>query len=245
MGTIAETLSKLELKEFVESLAKGGWIQIIFPFLLIYAIIFTASKKIKLFEDKKGVRVLISFVIAFFAITFPVGDGYTCNSPLKDLEFARSYNYNYANSGQGCTVGDYMSMLFPGVSIFAISILGLYIVCGMLGIDLTEFVGGTRNSTLLWILGSIGFLMVGAYFLQAFGFINTDDSNDLVHFFWNSDDSCGDDCGILKDPLLWMLIIFVFLFKFMSDDDDDPEIKAAREAAKQKKKADRAAALSG
>ena len=213
MGTLTEILEDVGFEDVIQAAGEGGWIQIIFPFFLVYAIVFASSNKIEILEGRKGVRVFISLIIAFFAVTFPVGT-HNCDSPLSDVNFIDS-DYNF--SSKGCTVGDYMSMLFPGISIFAIAILGFYIVCGLLGFDLTKWVGGnSKNTTLLKIVGGIGILIVAMYFLQAFGFIENSD-DDTFGFLWKSN-CTGDDCGILKDPLLWMIIIFFIFFKYVSDE---------------------------
>ena len=53
MGTVSEVLSDLQFKEFIEALLKGGWIQVIFPFLLVYVITFTALREVNILGDKK------------------------------------------------------------------------------------------------------------------------------------------------------------------------------------------------
>ena len=197
MSELLNQLEKLNIQEFFTFLVDNGWIQILFPFLLTYAIVFTVSNSIHFIKDRRGVRVLISVIISFFAVTFPVGSADGCDSPLR-YEQAKFNNPMFGES-KGCTLGDYMALLFPGVTIFSMMILGIYIIAQLLGVDLAKMFSkkGKKSFIVPYILVGIGALMIGYFTLQSIGFIPKSYSD--------SDDSL---FSILSDPLLWTLVVF-------------------------------------
>ena len=212
MSELLNQLKEIKINEFFDFLLSNGWIQILFPFLLTYAIVFSVSRSISFMEDRKGVRVLVSVIISFFAVTFPVGDATTCDSPLQKSTSTTSFTNPMFNT-QGCTLGDYMSLLFPGVTILSMMILGIYIIAQLVGVDLAKMFGDTndKNKVVPFILIGIGALMIGYFTLQSLGFIEEDD-NDSSSF------------DILKDPLLWTLIVFGLIFYFVGGDPkSEPE----------------------
>ena len=192
-SAVVDGLSSVDFEGFIEGLIQGGWIEFFFPFLLMYAIVLTVMSKAEVFKENKAVRVIIALVFALFSVIFPVSS--TCNIDVeKHLDY--------------CTLGTYMAGLFPGVSLFAIGVLCLYIVAALLGQDLTTFLGdGQSNKPLLYILGGIGALIVGWQWLSAFFDIDSSSG------FWGSD--------ILQDPVLYILILFVLLFWWISRDDEE------------------------
>ena len=210
MSELLTQLGKIDVKGFFDFLINNGWIQILFPFLLIYAIVFSVSQSVGFMRDRKGVRVLVSVIISFFAVTFPVGDGSTCESPLQ------SSTATFANpmfNSSGCTLGDYMSLLFPGVTILSMMILAIYIIAQLFGIDLAKIFsdddGDKTNKIIPFILIGIGAIMIGYFTLQSLGLIDniTPDSANS-NSFW----------AILSDPLLWTLIVFGVIFYFVGGD---------------------------
>ena len=198
-------LEDLNLMEFFQFLGDYGWIQILFPFLLVYSLVFTITSKVSIIEDKKGVRMLVALIVGFFSVTFPIGNTTSCDSPLQDAGFS----FDSPMFGNGCTLGDYMALLFPGVSVFSLMVLGIYIVVSMLGFDLSSiFTKGEHNALVVAGISLIGVLIIGTYTLQTFGLIEDDgEDNEIIQ--------------LLKDPLLWILVIFFLLFKFISSDDDN------------------------
>ena len=199
-------LEDLNLIEFFQFLGDYGWIQILFPFLLVYALIFTITAKVDIIKKKKGVRMLVALVVGFFSVTFPIGNTTSCESPLQDAGFS----FSSPMFGNGCTLGDYMALLFPGVSVFSLMVLGLYIVFSMLGIKIDQLFG-KNNKGSKWItpvIVLIGVLIIGTYTLQVFDLIEDDgEDNEIIQ--------------LIKDPLLWILIIFFLLFRYISSDPDD------------------------
>ena len=206
MGVLTDRLSDLDFQNFLGALFDGGWFDFVFPFLLVYAVVFTILEKVHIFENKKSVRIIIALIFAIFAISFPItGDLNSCSIP----------NYGQGYYSGGCeTLGSMMMILFPGVSVFAIGILSLYIVVAMLGIDLTDFLDGEKKDYIKYILGGLGFIVVLYYYAKGFGWIGFDDDN----WLWGYD-------GILRDPLLYILAVFGFLFFWISSDDDESKKK--------------------
>jgi hypothetical protein len=116
-------------------------------------------------------------------------------------------------SENGATLGMLLMSLFPGVSAFSMGILGLYVIIAMLGIDLTKFFGkeSNKNKILLNILGALGAFVVVYYYGIGFGWWGTGSYGPL-------DWLIGTD-GILRDPMLYILVLIGWLFYWISSDD--------------------------
>ena len=214
MSELLTQLGKIDIGGFFDFLLSNGWIQILFPFLLTYAIVFSVSQSISFMENRKGVRVLVSVILSFFAVTFPVGDAGTCDSPLQSSTSTSKFTNPMFNTG-GCTLGDYMSLLFPGVTIFSMMILGIYIIAQLLGVDLAKMFSKKEKKSFIvpYILVGIGALMIGYFTLQSIGFIPESTSNSDSNSFFD----------ILSDPLLWTLVVFGVIFYFVGKDPDEPD----------------------
>jgi hypothetical protein len=209
MATIEERIADLDFYGFLRALYDGGWYEFVFPFLLVYAIVFTVLNYVTVFEGKKPVKAVIALVLALFSIAFPItgeGDCFNCQK----------------------TLADFMMVLFPGVTAFSIGILALYIVAAMLGVNLLDFFGeGERNN--LWIrvvLGGIGLIFVFYYFGLGFEWFDNDFSNSD---FWLWE--------LIRDPLLYVLIVFGLFFWWISGDDLTPEERAGRENQRRRREA--------
>lgn len=109
----------------------------------------------------------------------------------------------------GATIGSVISELFPGVGVFAFGILGLYIVTAMMGIDLMQFLDNEgQNKWIKYVLGGIGFIWVVFYFGEAMR-------------WWNGV-SWGNNwfVDLITDPFLWILVIAILLFYWISSEPD-------------------------
>ena len=192
-SVILDSLASIGFREFLDSLIRGGWVEFFFPFLLIYAIVLTIMNRVEVFKGNKATRVIIALVFALFSVSFPISQ--TCN-------INTSVHLGY------CTLGSYMSALFPGVSLFAIGILCLYIIAALLGRDLTNFLG-KDNPLVIYILGGIGALIVLWQWGNAF-------------FDFGGGGSLGDNwfLRLLQDPVLYIIILFIVLFWWISKEDD-------------------------
>jgi len=215
MDTITDWIRELNFKDFLQNLYYGGWFDFVFPFLLIYALVYTILNNVTIFDNRKPIKVIIALVFALFAIAFPITDETYCG-------VGGMYNGNGIVSG--CTVGTLMMTLFPGVTAFSIGLLALYIILAMLGVDITNFFGDDddRNQYLKWIFGAIGLLVVIYYYALGFGWNGFDGNSEISEFF--------------KDPALYILVVFGLFFWWVSSDEDPEIIKARKEANKRKKK---------
>ncbi len=137
---LSDLLRDIDFQDFFRDLDSYGWFEYVFPFLLVYAVVFTILNQVKLFEDKKPVKVIIAMVFGLFSVAFPVSD--------------------YG------TLGDLLSLLFPKVTAVTMGILGLYIVAAMLGVDLVDFLGkdNNNNNIIRYILGALGLGIIAYYF---------------------------------------------------------------------------------
>lgn len=205
MGTISDMLTSMDFANFIYTLQQGGWFDFVFPFMLVYAVVFTILNNVELFKDKKPVKVIIALVFALFAIAFPITDNTSCGF------VGNNYQTGVVS---GCTLGSLMMTLFPGVTAFSFGVLALYIVIAMLGVDLTEFFGkgDNKNNYLKWILGFLGLIVVLYYYALGFGWQGFGSSGVLYNFF--------------TDPFLYILVLFgVFFWWVTSSDEDKPKKK--------------------
>lgn len=193
MGALSDALRDLDFQSFIWDLEAGGWFEYVFPFMLVYAIIYTILNYVEIFEDKKPVKVIIALVVSLFAVAFPI-----------------------AESGE--SLGDLMMQLFPGVTAFSMGILALYIVVGMLGVDLSKFFGNDEdnNNILKYILGGLGLLVVVYYYAKGFGWAGYEGS-ELQNY--------------IEDPALYILVLFgVFFFWINKDDENEPKRKKSNKS---------------
>ena len=194
MSVILDFFRDIGFDRLIHALYDGGWFTIIFPFLLVYAIVFTILTKAKIQAlDNKPTIIIIALVFSLFAVTFPITGNpgafcVTSNSIVNPC---------------GSTLGYLMASLFPGVSAFAIVILSLYIVAAMLGFRLLD-IFGENKTWVQYVLGGIGILVVLYYTLLGFG--------------WSGFESVGGNwfLSILTDPLLYILLVFGLLFFWIS-----------------------------
>ncbi len=150
MGVVGDWLTDIDFYTFISDLKYGGWFEYVFPFMLVYAIVFTILNYVEIFADKKPVKVIIAIVFGLFSIAFPITD-------------------------DGVVLGEMMAELFPDVTAFTIGILALYIVVAMLGVDLAEFFGkdDDTNKILRYVLGGLGLIVVGVSYGKALGYWDT------------------------------------------------------------------------
>lgn len=204
---LSDILRDINFQSFFGDLQQYGWFQYVFPFLLVYSIVFTILNQVELFRDKKPVKVIVAAVFGLFAIAFPLNQG--------------ACSYGFSNSS-GCTLGDLMMLLFPKVTALTMGILCLYIIAAMLGVDLVEFLGkdNDNNAVIRYSLGAIGLLIVGYYFGIGMDWWSSDFKNLwLIEF--------------ISDPLLWVIVVFAFFFWYISKDEDDEDTrKLAKDMAK-------------
>ena len=202
MGSVSDFLSEVDFGDLFRDLEFYGWFHIVFPLMLVYAVVFTILNNVEVFRDRKPVKVIIALIFGLFAVAFPISDADSCG--------IHNSSYRIAD---GCTLGDLMISLFPGVTAFSIGILALYIVAGMLGVDLTKFFGRGEDSNkfIMWVLGALGVFVVLYYYALGFGWGGFESTD---NWLW------GDD-GLLQDPLLYILLLFGLFFWWVTKDDDE------------------------
>ena len=206
MGRVSDFFSDIDFGEFIGALYDNGWYEVVFPFMLVYAVVFTILNQVAIFEDKKPVKVIVALVFAFFSVTFPIAEG-----PISCGFGAGSTTLH-----SDISLGDFMACLFPGVTAFTMVVLALYIVAAMLGVDLADFFGdGKKPNKITYILGAIGVFVVGYYYARGFGWDG----------FEGSDNWLWGDNGVLFDPFLYVLIVFVGFFYWVTKDDTTPTEK--------------------
>ena len=110
-STLVDSFRKMDFFEIRDTLRDESYTDVLFPFLLIYALIYTALTKIKLFQNKSGnpnkpVITIISLTFSWFATAYEISPGYS--------------------------MGKLLSLMFPNISALTIGILTLYIVGAML-----------------------------------------------------------------------------------------------------------------
>lgn len=218
MGTFTDLIGNVDIVSLIEVLITGGWVQVVFPFLLIYAIVFTSLNNIDLFNKKKSIVVLVSLIISFFGIAFPIGN--SCETPFASNILDGSWS-SYAN---GCTLADYMAILFPGVTLLGVIILCIIILAGLVGFDLEKlFKKDEEFSSFKVILFGFFLFIFGIYVLKTFGLIDTD--NDFFKPFFE----------VLKDGVLWTFIIFAGIIYWMTSDEENKEKKIEKETITREK----------
>lgn len=184
MGQISDFFNSVNFNDIINPLIYGGWYQYLFPFLLVYAVVLTILNRVEVLKDNKATRVIVAFVFGLFSIAFPI-------------------------SNDGRTLGEFLMVLFPGVTAFTMGVLALYIVAAMLGVDLIKLLGESdeQKKTMRLILGGLGILVVAYYYAKGFGWYGLDNSN---FWLWQ----------LLSDPLLWIIIVFGVIFYWISSEDN-------------------------
>ncbi len=197
MASISNWLSEVDFYGFLFNLEQNDWFAYVFPFLIVYTVIFAVLGKVDLFKDKKSAKVVIALVFSLFAIAFPISDESSCGI----------YGGGHALNGD-CSLGDLMMSLFPGVTVFSVGILGLYLVAAMLGVDLMKILGEDENDQKIirLVLGAVGLIIVIYYFARGFGWSGFGGTGGGIEEFFT-------------DPLLYMIIVFGLFFYYVGKDD--------------------------
>ncbi len=185
----------VELVDFFELrnvLFDQGYFTFVFPFLLVYALIFTVLSYVKIFQNKEGIPfkpilVLISLIFSLVGVTFEISPGYRA--------------------------GDLLMLLFPNISSLTIGILALYIVGSMLGANFFKGLFRKDISAFVYFAGGIiGLGSVVYYVGLAAGLWNTDPFSALA--YWNT-------ILVVAFGIIGAILIFVgmipigFLFLFV------------------------------
>ena len=167
-GPLSEFFSDFEFEEFLQALKDGGIMEYLFPFLLVYGIVFMASGQLKTFKEHKGVRTIFAISFGFVSISYPIGE-------------------------TGKTLGEFLAVLFPGATVVGVSLLALLIILAMFGVD-SEFWKSIFQSynedTKKWSANFfsyiVGIAIIVIFALIITGFLGIDeDSNFLASLLYD------------------------------------------------------------
>lgn len=231
-GSLTDVIRDINFFDLFRIFYENNYYELVFPFLLVYALFFTVLGYLGIFKNKEGqprkaVIVITSLIIAFYSVTFQISEGFT--------------------------IGTLMMMMFPNISSLTILVLGLYVTGSILGLDFFSGLFRKDHSAYLYLvvgvigLGSviyyvgiamgfwsinpispksqwnmiigIGLLIIGIVFLfidglRAFGFIFLLIFSIYVYNF-------GEDIIILEyfiDPIVFIILIFFVLFSYINSD---------------------------
>jgi len=140
MSTIGNFLTSINFFELQNTFLENSYYDILFPFLLVFALLYSVLGNIKLFQSKKTKKpyksavFIVSLITSFYGISFETSPGYS--------------------------VGKLMMMLFPNISALTIGILTIYIVGAILGKDFFKGLFSKKHSS--WIYMTTGGIGLGA-----------------------------------------------------------------------------------
>lgn len=155
--TIGDIFRELDFYEYHQIFLSSNYYEVLFPFLLLFAVYYSvlSSKKLTFFKSKNtgkpfsSVISIISLVVSFYSVNFQISDEHT--------------------------IATLMMMLFPNISALTIAILTFYIVGAILGKDFFKGVFDKKNTAFLYIaIGGIGLGAVLYYVGIAMGFWDFD-----------------------------------------------------------------------
>ncbi len=202
MVSFSEWISEVNFFNFIQTLIDGQYFDLVFPFLLVYAILISILPRAKLFENKEGktnkkMIILVSLIISIFGVTIPLPTGFT--------------------------IGMYLALLFPNISTLTIGVLMLYIIGGIAGVDIFKGIfKKDHNAYLFFIIGAIGLGAVVFYSGIVLGFWSYDVYDKLA--LWNVTLALG--LGILGIVLLiagqiafGILLLFVVITFILGDQE--------------------------
>lgn len=123
-------------QDFIRSLERLGVLDVLLPFVLIFAVVFAALEKIKIFgAEKKNIHIIIALAAAFSVVAPHV---------------LRKYPPGY-------DVVEIINAALPQISLLAVAIICVLIIVGLIGAKTT--LAGTKIST--WaVLGAIALVAI-------------------------------------------------------------------------------------
>lgn len=233
VNSLTDSIRDINFFDIFQIFFDKNYYELLFPFLLLYALFYTVLGYVGIFKNKQGqprkaVIVVISLIIAFYGITFEISTGYT--------------------------IGTLMMMMFPNISTLTILVLSLYVAGSIFGFDFFSGLFRKDHSAYMYMavgvigLGSviyyvgivmgfwtinpigpqsqwnmiigIGLLIMGIVFLfieglRAFGAIFLLVFGVYVYNF-------GENVMILEyfvDPIVFIILIITVLFSYMSSDE--------------------------
>ena len=223
-------LSEVSLVDILKVFIDANYFEVIFPFLLLFALYFHVLQKVL---GKKGSKLItksastiIALIVSFYSIAFKFPTGYS--------------------------IADLMMLLFPNISVISIAILCLYVIGSVLGFDFFKdlfrkdfsayaifFFGGIALGSVvfyggivlgLWNLDpfnqldwlsvvlTVGFLILGVVFLIigwfALALVLLYISITFIYNMGNV--GIG---SLLFDPYIYIFLIFISVVSWLFKDD--------------------------
>ncbi|MDA3856497.1 MAG: hypothetical protein PF569_09655 [Candidatus Woesearchaeota archaeon] len=233
VDSVSDFISSFDFNEIHRVFLDSNYYQFLFPFLLSYALMYTALSYVKIFQSKKTKKpikpiiILIALISSFYGVSF-------------ELE-------------SGMMVGDMMMFMFPSISALTMGILTMYIVGSILGKDFFKdmwrkdhsaymyfTVGVIGLGSVLFYMGvgifgwdynplnfesqwnvilAVAFLIMGVVFmfidLVPIGIVFL-----LVFFAYVYNSGQDSFLGYFIDPVVFIFIIFIALFSWMNSDKE-------------------------
>jgi uncharacterized membrane protein YfcA len=134
MSKLTDYIRDTNIGELLTVLFDSNYYEILFPFLLSFALFYTVLGNVKIFKYKKGkkqgepikpVIFIISVIVSYYGISFEMPGG---------------------NS-----IGNLLMMLFPNISALTIGILGLYIVGSIFAKNFFSGLFDPKNSSFIFL----------------------------------------------------------------------------------------------
>ncbi len=161
---VLDYVSSLDPESFLDILFDSGFYEIIFPFLITFAFLYTILHYVSFLKSKttgapyKSAIMVIAGVVSWYGVSFEISEGYS--------------------------LGKLMMMLFPNISALTIGILALYIVGGILGKNFLKGIFEKKSSAFLYLtIAGLGLTTVLYYTGIAMGFLDLEPGNG--NDFWN------------------------------------------------------------
>ena len=158
VSNLFEFLSEASLIDILKLFIDANYFEVLFPFLLLFALYFHVLQKIlgrrgsKLFS--KSASVIISLIVSFYSVAFTFPTGYS--------------------------IANLMMMLFPNISIITIAVLCLYVIGSILGFDFFKNMFRKDISAyVIFLFGGLGLGSVIFYGGIVIGLWNLDPFNQL------------------------------------------------------------------
>ena len=161
--TVSDLITELDFNEYHKLFLDNNYYSILFPFLLVFAFIYTALSFVKIFQNKDGVPnkpviFVISLVFSLMGIWF--------------------------ETKRGFVIGDLLMIMFPNISAITIGILTLYIVGALFGHNIFKgFYRKDFSAYLYFAVGAVGLGAVVFYLGIAMGIWDLDPLN--ATSYWN------------------------------------------------------------
>jgi hypothetical protein len=150
INSLNDIFRELNFNEYHQILLDNSYYELLFPFLLLFSVLYTVLSYAKIFRSKstgepvKPIIFIISLIVSWFGVGFETSAGYS--------------------------VGKLLMLMFPNISALTIGFLCLYIIGAILGKDLLRGLFDKNNSAYIYYaLGAIGLGSVVFYVGIAMG----------------------------------------------------------------------------